>query len=58
MQEAVRHAHTAWTPTSVPESVRELMDDAKCAHLSAESSDFWVGVAALRCFVVRAFGAL
>jgi hypothetical protein len=52
MQEAVRHAHTAFTELKVPEHVKQLMDDEKCASLSASSSDFWIALAALKRFVV------
>lgn len=53
VQEAVRHAHTAFTELKVPEHVKALMDDEKCTNLTASSSDFWIALAALKRFVVR-----
>ena len=53
VQEAIRHAHTAFTELKVPEHVKKLMEDDKCSNLTASSSDFWVALAALKRFVVR-----
>jgi hypothetical protein len=53
VQEAVRHAHTAFAEAKVPDHVKQLMDDKKCTSLTASSSDFWIALAALKQFVVR-----
>lgn len=52
VQEAVRHAHTAFTELKVPDHVKKLMDDEKCTNLTTTSSDFWIVLAALKRFVV------
>lgn len=52
-QEAISKAHTAWASTTVPASIQALLD-SPAAEVGQGTSTFWVMVAALKRFVVRA----
>lgn len=51
VQEAKGKAHTAWATPGIPAAVQAILDDP-AADVTAESSSFWVLVAALKRFVV------
>lgn len=57
--EARRHLYCTWTPPVVPEGVRAVLADARCADparadaAAAADADFWVVAAALRAFVAH-----
>jgi amyloid beta precursor protein binding protein 1 len=49
--EAIQNANKSLVPTSVPSSVKSLMDDNQCLNLSENSKNFWFLIRALRDFI-------
>jgi len=49
--EAYKNALKACAPYSIPSNVKEILSDAKAAHLTQESTKFWILAHALKGFV-------
>ena len=57
-KEAVDSAHTLWSPPSVSSELKRYFESPKCTDPNAESTDFWVVLAAIRAFVAQEGGGL
>jgi amyloid beta precursor protein binding protein 1 len=49
-EEAIAAAFKAWSPFSIPSEVQSVLDDPKARNPTADSSDFWLVVAAIARF--------
>ncbi|KAL4419001.1 hypothetical protein ABPG77_000866 [Micractinium sp. CCAP 211/92] len=49
--EAVANAHKVWAPPTVSSELRAILEDSCAAHLTQQSPNFWVLVAALKLFI-------
>ena len=50
-EEAIKAANTALQPSRVPESTKQILDDAKCLSLNNDSEDFWIIARSLKDFI-------
>ncbi|XP_026284162.1 NEDD8-activating enzyme E1 regulatory subunit [Frankliniella occidentalis] len=50
-EEAIKAVNSCIQPTTIPSSIREILDDDACVNLTSKSKPFWIMAKAIRDFV-------